>query len=102
MTGSVRNAFVRNAQLVCPPRHCDSVFDCLNVLYQIAVRVTVLKNGTFRFLVTFGNNFLVFKDFADPRKFPYTATPLMNGDFEILVDVPKLFVSMNEEVNRGL
>lgn len=80
----------------------DHTFDCLNVLYQVAVNVKVVENGTFRFLVIDGKNFLIFQEFAVKRHFPFSYQVLMTGEFEVFVQIPRLLVSLNKDVNRGL
>lgn len=80
----------------------DYAFDCLNVLYQIAVNVKVLENGAFRFLIIDGKNFLIFQKFAVIRLFPFSYQVLMTGEFEVFVQIPRLLVSLNKDVNRGL
>lgn len=80
----------------------DNVFDCLNVLYQIAVNVRILENGTFRFLVRDFGSFETFRDFAVRRNFPFSYQTVILGDFEVLVCIPSLLTSLNKTVNRGL
>ena len=80
----------------------DNVFDCLCVLYQIAVNVEVQQNGTFCFVVRGMNNFETFRDFAERRHFPFSYQTTIVHEFEIFVGIPALFVFLNKSVNRGM
>jgi hypothetical protein len=80
----------------------DNVFDCLCVLYQIAVNVKAQQNGTFRFVVRGMNNFETFRDFAERRCFPFSYQTTIVREFEIFVDVPALLTFLNKSVNRGV
>lgn len=80
----------------------DNVFDCLCVLYQIAVNVKVQSNGTFRYIVHGMNNFEVFRDFAERRHFPFSYQTTIVHEFEIFVNIPALLTFLNKSVNRGM
>ena len=59
----------------------DNIFDCLNLIYQVTLNVTVKKNGTFCFLIQGVNNFEVVRDFFS---------------------IPYVFKRLNSSVNRGM
>lgn len=80
----------------------DNVFDCLCVLYQIAVNVKVQQNGTFCFVVRGMNNFETFRDFAERRYFPFSYQTTIVYEFEIFVNVLALLTFLNKSVNRGM
>lgn len=80
----------------------DNVFDCLCVLYQIAVNVKAQSNGTFRYIVRGMNNFETFRDFAERRHFPFSYQTTIVREFEIFVNIPALLTFLNKSVNRGM
>lgn len=81
-------------------KYISDSFDCLSMLYHVAGYITKTKEGTYRFLVSGYNNFEVLNDFFVSRHFAFSSMALMNGDFEITVDIGRLIWKLNKAVNE--
>ena len=85
-----------------PVNYVDDWLDCLSVLYQVALQVTPVKHGVFRFVIRGMNNYDVVVSFFNRRKFPYTSQTLIADEYEIFVELFKLFYKINDMTNNGV
>ena len=80
----------------------DNIFDCLNLIYQVTLNVTVKKNGTFCFLIQGINNFEVVRDFFDRHFMSYCCQTRIVGVYEVFIHIPYVLKRLNSSVNRGM
>lgn len=79
----------------------DSLFDALNVLYQVAVRVVPAdrKKWIFQYAIRGYNNFQIVRDFLTRRYIQFTFSTTIEGEYEIILDLSSLFRYVHKEIN---
>lgn len=85
-----------------PVNYVDDWLDCLSVLYQVALQVVPVKHGVFRFLIQGMNNYDIVVSFLNRRKFPYCLLTTIVDEYEIHVELFRLFYKMNQMINNGV
>ena len=78
----------------------DYRLDLLSLIYTYCDFVTVIKSGTTRFYFKDYRKVIVIQDFAKARALKLGFQTLVDGGFELFVNLNDYFIKMNNLCNR--